>query len=71
MAEVTCSRRALRPSQKSSTAAVTIQMAAKVRLPFSDDMMEKHPHTKFKQVMVFGICCLMIIFDIDLPTTNY
>ena len=66
MADVTFRIRALRPSQKSKMAATTIQMAAKVRLPFSEAIVEKHPQTRLRQVRVLGICCLMLILTIEL-----
>lgn len=57
----TCSRRALMPSKKSNTAPMIIHNNAIFGFPPKANDVAMQPETRLQQVIVFGICFLILI----------
>lgn len=55
--ELTPSKRAAKPSKKSSTAAIPTKATAHPKLPSNTCTMAKQPHNKLPQVIKLGMFC--------------
>ena len=71
MGEWALSKRAEKPSKKSKRPATKIMMAALTGIPQPRNRIDKQPESRLQQVIAFGICCLMFMFDVILNGQKY